>query len=338
MLNNKEWIEATLAHRETHAVPYNFMFSPPARARVQQHYGCEDVATALHLPLRMTGTVSVKPLYAPPAQFGETVTDEFGVTWSTSEIDRGSPIGPPLVQPDLSRYAFPDPRSEYRFEGLADWCARNAGHYRIVWVGDLWERATFMRGMERLLVDLALNAGFVEALLRGLADHILATMEVLFERFAFEGVAVSDDYGTQKALLMSPSDWRRFIRPRLAEIYAFAKKHGRIVFHHTCGHVGPIVRDLIEIGLDILHPIQPEANDILALKREFGGEITFCGGVRTQDLLPYARPDEVRREVRRLKREMGAGGGYILEPGITLQADVPPENLFALIDEARRDG
>jgi uroporphyrinogen decarboxylase len=335
MTTNTDWIKATLAHRGTGAVPYNFMFSPPALALVREHYGCEDVGEGLDLPLRMTGTVSVKPLYAPPTEFGETVVDEFGVVWSTSEIDRGSPIGPPLVEPDLSHYTFPDPTASYRFEGLDEWCRRNEGSYRIIWVGDLWERATFMRGMEALLVDLALRPAFVEELLRGLTDHIRRTMTILFERFSFEGIAVSDDYGTQKALLMSPAHWRRFIRPCLAEIYRFAKERGRTVFHHSCGHVEPIAADFVEIGLDVLHPIQPEANDIRRLKREYGRVLTFCGGVRTQDLLPYGMPDEVRAEVRRLKRDMGAGGGYILEPGITLQADVPAENLFALIDEAR---
>jgi uroporphyrinogen decarboxylase len=228
----------------------------------------------------------------------------------------------------------------YRFDGLAEWCGKNRARYTLVWVGDLWERATFMRGMQDLLLDLALHPAFVEALLDRLANHILETMKILFERpdlSGFDGIAVSDDYGTQKAMLMSPEHWRRFVRPRLARIYALAKKHHRTVFHHTCGNVTPIIGDFIEMGLDILHPIQPEAMDILKLKREFGKDLTFCGGVRTQDLLPFGSPEEVRDEVRRLKREMGKGGGYILEPGITLQADVPLENLVALIDEARTE-
>jgi uroporphyrinogen decarboxylase len=122
----------------------------------------------------------------------------------------------------------------------------------------------------------------------------------------------------------------------LARMIARAKAHGRQMFLHTCGHNTPIIPDLIEIGLDILHPIQPEAMDIAALKREYGRDITFCGGVRTQDLLPLGTPEEVRAEVRRLKQVMGAGGGYILEPGITLQADVPLANLVALVEEAMK--
>lgn len=333
-MTDRDWIQQTLAHREGGVVPYNFMFSPPAGQVAEDWYG-PDLETALALPLRMTGLKSVKPLYADPDEHGDSISDEFGVVWSTSKVDRGAPIGPCLKDPDLSDYTFPDPLAARRFEDIGEWCARQEGHYRIIWVGDLWERATFMRGMEPLLMDVALNPGFVEALLRRLAEGILATAGTLLERHDFEAIALSDDYGTQQGLMISPADWRRLIRPCLGQIYGLAKKHGRAVFHHSCGHIAPIVGDLIDLGLDILHPIQPEAMDILALKREFGQDLTFCGGIPTQQFLACARPDEVRREVGRLKQQMGAGGGYILEPGITIQADVPRDNIVAMVEAAR---
>lgn len=133
---------------------------------------------------------------------------------------------------------------------------------------------------------------------------------------------------------MSPQDWREIIKPCLKEIYGLAKSNGRTAFHHTCGNVTEIIPDLIELGLDILHPIQPEAMDIGLLKREFGMDLTFCGGISTQDLLVFGTQDAVRAEVRRLKSEMGQRGGFILEPGITIQADVMLDNLVAMIDEA----
>lgn len=334
-MTNKEWIQRVLAHDGDVPVPYNLPLSPPARRKLEEHYGTCDVEEHLDLPLRMTGTRSIKPLYASPQEFGSRVADEFGVVWTTSEIDRGAPIGPAITEPDLSGYTFPDPTIAYRFEHLGEWCRRNDEHYTIVWIGDLWERATFMCGMERLLVWVALEPDFVHALLRGIAGYILRTMDVLFGRFRFDGVGLSDDYGTQKSMLTSPAAWREFVRPRLAEIFARAKSAGRTVFLHSCGNVRAVVPDLVELGLDILHPIQPEALDVLELKREFGRGLTFCGGLGTQDLLVHAGPAEVRDEVLRLKREMGAGGGYILEPGITIQADVPLENMLALIDAAR---
>ena len=333
-MTNQEWIQRVLAHDGGVPVPYNLMLSPPARAALEQHFGTDDVEAHLDLPIRMSGPASVKPLYASPEQFGDRVRDEFGVEWTTSAIDRGSPVGPPIAEPSLAGYAFPDPTAAYRFEHLGAWCAANASHYTILWVGDLWERATFLCGMQNLLLWSALEPAFVDALLGRIADHILATLDVLLGRFAFDGIALSDDYGTQKAMLISPDAWRRFVRPRLAGIFAMAKVAGRTVFLHSCGNVRPIVPDLIDLGLDILHPIQPEAMDILDLKRTFGRDLTFCGGLGTQDLLVHATPAQIHREVTRLRDEMGRGGGYILEPGITIQADVPLANILALVEAA----
>ena len=280
----------------------------------------------------MSGMKSIKPLYASPDEFGSHARDEFGVVWTTNAIDRGSPMGPALDRPDLSGYAWPDPAAEYRFEDLDDWCRANAANYTILVVGDLWERATFMRGMEGLLMDVATEPEFVGELLDGIARYILDTMYILFDRFQFDAVGLSDDYGSQKSLLISPGAWRILVKPRLAEIFDRAKSAGRDVFLHSCGNVRAVVPDLVELGLDILHPIQPEAMDVLELKRAFGDRLTLCGGLGTQEILARATPGQVRDEVFRLKRELGRGGGYILEPGITIQADVPPANILALIE------
>ncbi len=334
MCEDRQWIRKTISHQETDAVPYYFDFTPSPRQKVERYYG-SPIEEMLEFPVRMIGLKTIKPLYAAPSDFGATARDEFGVVWSTSEIDRGSPVCPRLSDPDLSGYTFPDHAASYRFEGLAGWCERNKEHYRIIWVGDLWERATFMRGMENVLMDLALNPKFADELLRGITDYILGTMEILFDRFEFDGIAVSDDYGAQSSMLMSPGAWRRFIRPRLTEVYESAKSHGRTVFHHSDGYIYPIIGDLIDIGCDILHPIQPEAMDVFKLKREFGQYLTFSGGMRTQDLLVRGTTGEIRDEVRRLKRELGRGGGYIVGNGITIQADVPLDNIVAMIEEAR---
>jgi len=329
---NKEWIQRVLDHDDAAPVPYNVPLSPVPRRLLDEYYGTDDVEEHLDLPIRMAGTQSIKPLYASPKEFGETATDEFGVVWTTNEIDRGVPVGPCLTEPDFGDYTFPDPAAEYRFAHLDGWCRQNAQHYTIVWIGDLWERATFMCSMERLLLYVAVEPDFVDSLLERIADYILGTMNMLFERFEFDGVALSDDYGSKKSLLMSPAAWRRFVKPHVAEILSKAKSAGRTTFLHSCGNVRAVVPDLVELGLDILHPIQPEAMDIVELKREFGDDLTFCGGLGTQDLLVNGSPAEVRDEVCRLKETMGRGGGYILEPGITIQADVPLENILAMIE------
>ena len=335
-MNHREWVKDTIAHKDAGAVPWNLGLSPLPRAALEKHFGADDLETALDLPIRMNGPASIKPLYADPDQYGPTVIDEFQVVWTTNAIDRGSPVVHPLKEPHFDRYIFPYPQDAYRFRGLAEWRRANRDCYTVIWIGDLWERATFMRGMENLLMDVVLHHEFVEELLERLATHILLTMKALFEQCEVDCVALSDDYGTQNGLLISPDHWRYYVKRRLRRIFDFAKSAGCDTFLHSCGNITEIVGDLVDVGLDILHPIQPEALDIRALKRDFGNDLAFCGGLSTQSTLPHGSPQDVRNEVRALKRDMGKGGGYILEPGITVQADVPIENLLAFIDEAKR--
>jgi len=334
-MTNRDWVRRVVEHADDVPVPYNVPLSPPAREKLEKFYGSNRIEDCLDLPIRMTGMRSVKPLYASPEEYGERVRDEFGVVWTTSRIDRGCPTGPCITRPELAGYTFPDPAEAYRFEHLDRWCRRNSRQYTIVCVGDLWERATFMCGMERLLLHVAMEPDFVAELLQGIADYILRTMDLLLDRFDFEAIALSDDYGTQKSLVISPQAWRRLVKPQLAKILSRARSAGKTTFLHSCGNIRAVIPDLVELGLDILHPIQPEAMDVVELKAEFGDKLTLCGGLGTQDLLARATPHEVRQEVHRLKDRMGRGGGYILEPGITIQADVPLENILALIDASR---
>ena len=329
----KQLIRSAIEHRETERVPYNFMFSPPAEKRLKEHYGVEDLITALEMPMFLFGP-NDKPLYADPAIYGETITDQFGVVWSTSTIDRGSPIGPPLKEADLSHYFFPSPDDPKRFAALGEDVVKRKDRFLVTVIGDLWERAGFMRGLGDLCMDVLENPKFVEELLEGIKQYVIRTLERLV-RHKPDGVFLSDDYGTQTGLIIGPQHWRRLVKPHLREIYHAAKRRNLVVMHHSCGHVTEIVPDLIEIGLDILHPIQPETMDIFSLKREFGADLTFCGGIGTQHLLPKGTPSEIRDAVRRTLDVMARGGGYILEPGITLQDDVPVENMAAMIEAAR---
>ena len=329
-LTRRETVLNALQHVETEQVPFNLMLSPPAQQKLEEYYRTDDLQNELGIYLYVFGPKG-KPLYASPDVYGETIADQFGVVWSTSHIDRGYPIDHPLKGETLEGSPFPDPEDPARFEDLEAASAARGDCYTLAVVGDLWERANFMRGLDRLLCDLLLNPRFVDELLDHLLEYNLATLRRVAEHKP-DAIFMSDDYGLQDDLMMSPEHWRRVVKPRLGRIFEEAKARGLANVLHTCGNVSKIVPDLIEIGLDILHPIQPEAMDIFALKREFGKDLTLCGGISTQQTLPYGTPDEVRAEVRRVADAMSKDGGFILEPGITVQADVPLENLVALVE------
>ena len=276
----QELVRAALRHEETERIPYNFMFTPPAQATLESYYSATDLQSYLNPNLYLYGCAD-KPLYASPAEYGPTITDQFGVVWSTSDRDRGSPVGPPLADLSLCGYELPDPREPGRWEAVPEAAQKHPDQFRVAVVGDLWERACFMCGLSNLLLALYTKPSFVHDLLDHLCEYNLVTLEGM-TRFKYDGMIVSDDYGLQDSLVMSPASWRTFVRPRLARICDAVHRHGSVMMLHSCGNVTEIIPDLIEIGLDILHPMQPEAMDVFALKREFGRDITFCGGISTQ--------------------------------------------------------
>jgi uroporphyrinogen decarboxylase len=145
---------------------------------------------------------------------------------------------------------------------------------------------------------------------------------------------VTDDYGDQRGIGIGPERWRTFIKPRLARLYERIHGAGKKTFHHTCGNVFDIIPDLIEIGLDVLQSVQPETMPVYEIKRLYGKDICLWGGLGTQRLLPFGTPQEIRKEARRLKRELGRNGGYIFSSAKPILPEVPVENAVALIEES----
>ena len=137
---------------------------------------------------------------------------------------------------------------------------------------------------------------------------------------------------------MSPACFRRFLKPRMKKMIELAHHHGARVFHHDDGACRPLIPELIEIGIDVLNPVQHRCPGMLRdeLKREFGKDITFHGAVENQQILPFGTEEEVRAEVRQNARVLGAGGGYVLGPCHNLQSITPVENVLAMYDEAKK--
>lgn len=195
----------------------------------------------------------------------------------------------------------------------------------------LFERAWTLRGMENILMDMVLNPDFVEELLDRILDWNLAIIEQAAQ-YDIDGCRFGDDWGQQQGLIMGPKLWRKFLKPRLAGMYERVREKGRSAFIHSCGDVREIFPDLIEIGVNVFNPFQPEVMDVYEMKKKYGTELCFYGGLSTQRTLPYGTPHDVGGEARRLMKEIGVGGGYILGPAHSIPKDVPLENMLALIE------
>jgi len=327
----RERVQRALAHQETDFRPYELWLPTEMRARIAGLAGDPDFDRGLVHHMASVGV-------AYP-ETGERLddhhyTDAFGVVWEDSfpgEI--GMVRDPILKEPTLRGYQFPSARVPGLFDSLGEQVAQHPDLYVSWGIGfSLYERAWTLRGIESFLLDMIERSAFADELLDRICEFNLALIDQAC-RFPFDCVRFGDDWGSQRGLIMGPQLWRRFIRPRFARMVERALSYGKTTFLHSDGDVSAIIPDLIAIGLTILNPVQPDVMDIYQLKREYGRDMAFHGGVSVQHLLPDSTPEELRAELRRLIREIGAGGGFIIAPTHSLGSDIPPENLLVLVDE-----
>jgi uroporphyrinogen decarboxylase len=195
-------------------------------------------------------------------------------------------------------------------------------------------------GMERALVLLHENPGMIEAALARIEAFLLPEMKTALDRCAdlVQFYWCGDDFSTQRGLMISPTDWRRFFKPLYGKMFDIVKSHGIKVWFHSCGTFPQVLPDLVDLGMDVWETVQVhlEGNDPARLKAEYGRHLTFFGAISCQTTLPFGTPEDVRREVRERVRVLGKGGGYICGPDHSIQKNMPAQNLAALYDEARK--
>ena len=279
----------------------------------------------------------------------EPYTDDWGVNWKIENYD--TPFGKgsytaivdgPLYDPDkISAYQTPNPDEDKLYKNLQRLIDEEQSEYYII--GRLhttiFETAWALRGMDNLMVDLLIEPERAGAVLDFPFKYHLRVAERMAEMGA-DMIWLGDDMGAQKSMLMSPDLWRQFFKPRMAEIISSVKriKSDIKVAYHSDGFNTPIIPDLIEIGLDVLNPIQVESMNPVELKRDFGDKLCFFGGIDVQTTLPFKKSSDVRAEYNARKIDLGKGGGWICAPTHHVQLDTPMENFLALVDSVRNGG
>ncbi|MBN1315073.1 MAG: hypothetical protein JXA42_06380 [Anaerolineales bacterium] len=251
---------------------------------------------------------------------------------------------------DLDRYPWPSLYSEKELDAMtkrAEYLYHETDYALVgslIFGGGLFEQPSRLMGMENFYISLLKNQRFAEALIDKLADIYIAVTEQCLERFGqyLQVVAYWDDLGSQNSLLLSPRLYRKLLKPRQKRLVdAIKAKTGAKVFIHSCGSIRRLIPDLIEVGFDIINPVQFSAEDMdpIELKREFGRDVVFWGGsVDAQSTLPFGTPDQVRDEARRSIDALAPGGGYVFSSIHNIQSFVPPENVITLFQTAREYG
>jgi len=381
MMTSRERVVTALDHREPDRVPIDLGASVVTSIAISTYGKVRRALGLPETPVRVLEAVQqiaavdedamdalgvdVVPVFANPVPAGApaVVEEPDGSRWrlddygATLRMPRGGyyfdytefPLSEPSVDA-LDAMPWPDPALPERYEGLRSRAtALRASTDRALFGmapggHDLFNRLLRVRGMEEGLMDLVANREFAEAFLDKMTASI-CTAQRLFLREVGDLIDVhfmGDDLTGQSGPLIAPGTYRELIKPRQARIMETVRSCTKArILYHGCGAIGEFIPDLIEMGVDILNPVQVSAAgmDTGDLKRRYGRELSFWGGgCDTQFVLATGTPDEVRAEVRRRIRDLAPGGGFVFNPVHNIQPLVPPENVVAMFTEARISG
>ena len=277
--------------------------------------------------------------------------DMWGIEWQHM-IDAYSVHSSPLSKiksiEEIERHSWPDPSDPKVFAGLPERAKDLYENTDYILVGDaikggILTKALQIRGYQEFFSDLANNIPFAEALM----DKLLSLYKDFYGEYMkkvgpyIQMVYFTDDIGGQQSMMISPTTFRELIKPRIAELIDHIKSLADVKFmYHTDGTVTPVVEDIIEMGVDILNPIQTSAlgMDTNVLKELYRGRLCFHGAIDVQQMLPFASPEEVRYDVAKRLHDLGRGGGYILAPCHNIGSDVPVENMEMMFKTAQELG
>ncbi|MEN6313843.1 MAG: uroporphyrinogen decarboxylase family protein [Clostridiaceae bacterium] len=330
-MTKRERVIKAITHKTTDFVPYSIFFTQQEYKNVANYLGDKDFQDKIgnHISL-----VDCKPPQVEFLHGSGYWKDEFGVVWNKNGADKDIGVIDNILipEPDINGYQMPDVDEDYLRSQMEKVVKDSGDTFRLPCIGfSMFERAWTLTGMENLLINMLIEPEFVENLLDSILEHNLKVIDIALE-YDIDGFHFGDDWGQQKGLIMGPDCWRRFIKPRVAKMYERVKNKGKFVSQHSCGDISEILPDLIDMGLDVYQTFQPEIYDIGKVKKEYGSNLTFWGGISTQRLLPFAAPEEIKSVTREIIKILGKDGGYIAAPTHSVPGDVPPENIVALID------
>jgi uroporphyrinogen decarboxylase len=378
-LTSRERVEISLNHQEPDRVPVDITFCKQPYETLRIALGLPpkilypdpfnrvipdlDLIEALDLDFTYAGLNSPSGAQSFRWDMDEYV-DYYGVIYRPATYQENSaegrmwqmiygPFHKNASLDDINNFEWIDPNDPHIYEGVQDKVKHiyNTTNKAIsMRLGkNIWDLASYMRGQEAWWIDLSINLDFCIALMNKIAD---IQREIYLRGIELVGKYISiirlggDDFGTQRGLLISPDMFRKYVKPILASVFLPLKEkylninpNGKLMLH-SCGSIRKLIPDFIDIGADILDPVQPNAKDMngLELKREFGKNISFHGGLDTQNILPFGSMSEWENEVKHKIEMFAPGGGFILNPSHDVIGDVDPKKLIRMVELAKSYG
>ncbi|MEM3607099.1 MAG: uroporphyrinogen decarboxylase family protein [Candidatus Bathyarchaeia archaeon] len=354
----KERVIKAIEHKEPDRVPIFASFTPEVAEMLKERFGVNEPELGVKLGndivLAEVGMVtsyyegSCFSLSSGPPLKDRIYVDEWGIKWKWVKYRKGyytEIIEHPLANAkleDLKKYKIPDPLKKERFKEPEKIIKAYGSKYAIV--GGLVftiEAARYLRGTVKFFIDMIKNKEFANMLLDMVTDFHLKACKKLIE-MGVDVIWVADDVGMQDRMMISPEVWREYLKQRYKMIFnEFKELNPEIkIAYHSDGAIEPIIPDLIEIGLDVLNPVQPKAKGMnpKELKRKYGSKLTFWGAIDVQWTMPFGTPKDVALEVKERIKTLAPGGGFIISPSHNIQPDTPIENILAFYQSAKEYG
>lgn len=267
--------------------------------------------------------------------------DEWGIGFTESSIGHFERIWSPLKEIRTRKEIEKYPSPEFIGEGIKEQIEqiKKKGFVLITYSGSIFEWSWWLRSYEELLVDMMTNKSLAEAVMDKVTNFTLEISEKL-AKSGTDILAYYDDVGMQDGMMISPSLWREWVKPRWKTVFETVRQINPQVkiFFHSDGNIKEIIPDLIEIGIDILNPVQPESMNPAQIKREYGKYLTFWGTIGVQKTMPFGTPLDIKKEMKERVETVGRGGGLIIAPSNTLEPEVPWENILAFAEAVREFG
>lgn len=345
----RENVLAALRRENPQWVPFYFELCPSLLETFKAKTGTEDYQEYYNFDVRSFGIQPTRHQNDYSQYFKNlnpnVVIDEWGVGHEPGSVAHFTRFLHPMEDfdspEDVWNFPLPDILADYRWEGMkekVEKCHRE-GNAAIFFAVQIFEPAWYLRGLENLLCDMMSDEDMAEACLGKMAQYQTKVARRVAE-CGFDIIVFGDDVGTQKALMMSYELWCRWLKPYMKAAISAAKEVNPevLAFYHSDGVIYDIIEDLIEIGVDILNPVQPECIDPLKIKKMYGDRLSFWGTIGTQTTMPFGTADEVRSKVKEMIEVVGKGGGLCIAPTHLLEPDVPYENVEAFIETVREFG
>jgi len=353
-LSHRERVLTALNHEQPDRCPMQISFTPEFALRLRKDIGGEAVSP--HNPHGGGNTYELERFLGEDMLLTSVgwancyyqstepeYTDEWQITWKSVEYETKfgqgrytEMVGHPLAEDSaLASYQPPDPNRPQLYTEAERVIKKYKDEYWIVGVTvcTIWETAWALRGYERMLMDLTLNPELAQCILDIPYQYHLAAAKKLVE-MGVDMIWLGDDVGGQQSMLMSPEQWRRIFKPMMGNFISSLRQVNRDIkiAYHSDGNIYPIIGDLIEVGVDVLNPIQPACMNPAEIKNRFGSNICFWGSLDEQYTLPFGTAREVEKEVQERLRTIGKKGGLIIGPTHHVQLDTPIENFWSMVN------